>query len=258
MKRSAIAFAAIVAFAGSAAALDKLVLHPQRQAIKILRYASLADARRIALLEQQTLNLLRQNQLPSLAPVELCISNAVPAVKADYDALMSEFVKCKDQITAKISAVIPSPSDEVTFLFFLTGLTSRLGAYGASDSTDARQIAKDDTLNCSQSMYFISQTTKALFPAVEVTEIALSNAALGAHGVVEASVNGRPFVLDGSTGTVYLSSIDRMTRPGAKRVRVIDFFDEIDPRLAALAEEMTRSIQLGWMKPSDIVGKHKL
>ncbi|MCO5092192.1 hypothetical protein [Bosea sp. (in: a-proteobacteria)] len=258
MKRTAIAVSAIIAFAGGAVAFDKLVLHPQRQAIKILRYASLADARRIALLEQQAVNLLKQDHHPSLAPVEACISHAVPAVKADYDALGSEFAKCKELIAAKIAAVIPSPSDEVTFLFFLTGLTSQLGAYGASDSTDARQIAKDDTLNCSQSMFFISQTTKALFPSIKVTEIALFNTALGAHGLVEARVNDRPFVLDGSTGTVYLASIRQMTQPGPKRVRMIDFFDEADPRLATLLEEMTRSVQLGWMKPSDIVSKHRL
>ena len=258
MKRLALAIGSVASVAIAILAVDKFILHPQRQAIKILRYATLADARRIASLEQQAALLSRKIALGDLTAAEQCVSHSVALVKVEYDSIKTQFAACKEAIVSAISDVVPAGSEEVNFLFYLTALTSQLGAYGESVSTDARQIAKDETLNCSQSVYFISQTIKEIFPNIEITEIALFNEALGSHGLVEARVNGEIYVLDGSTGTIYLSSINRMTSPGAKRIKMVDFFDETDPRLATLLEQMTRSVQLGWIRPTHIVSRNTL
>lgn len=107
-------------------------------------------------------------------------------------------------------------------------------------------------------MIFVAETIKFFRPAVKTSEIDINNAALGEHGIVEIDADGRKFVLDGSTGTIFLASFNSMVRPGPKQVTVMDFFEENDGRLADLLEEMTRSVQLGRLSKADVVSRKAL
>lgn len=251
--------AAIALVAVAASALDQFVLHPQRQAIKILRYYASADAKRISELEQIVANArLGPIQFARQANAENCIKAAVAPVKAEYESIPAQFQACREALQSFAKSWLPSATDDQLFSIFVTALTSQLGQYGPSDERNVRQIAKDSVLNCTQTMIFVAETIKFFRPAVKTSEIDINNAALGEHGVVEIESDGRKFVLDGSTGTIFLASFNGMARPGPKQVTVMDFFEESDGRLADLLEEMTRSVQLGRLSKADVVSRKSL
>lgn len=243
----------------AAQAIDHFVLHPQRQAVKILRYYASSDARRIRDLEQKLGSQeFEQAGEDARAVAERCIRQTVPLIKADYDAVPAQFQRCKSPISSYVNRWLPSASENQLFAVYVTAVTSQLGSYGPSSETDARQIAKDDVLNCTQTMIFVAATIKTFIPSASVREVAMENSSLGMHGLVEVRINGTELTLDGSTGTVFLASMGKMFRPASKHVSLIEFFEETDSRLADMLEELVRSVQLGRLSEANVVSSRPL
>lgn len=259
IKRVVLAVGMLAGIATTVLAVDKFVLHPQRQAIKILRYYASADARRIHELEQlvATPHLAALSLAPQAA-AEACVKSTVASVHADYNAIPSQFERCKAALATYASAWIPAPRDELLFSIYVTALASQLGDYGPSSETDVRVIAKGGMLNCTQTMIFVAETLKAFRPAIPVTQIALEGASIGQHGLVETAVAGQKLVMDGATGTIFLASMNKMMKAGRKHVAMIDFFDETDRRLSDLFDELARSIQLGRLSSDTVATKRVL
>jgi len=259
MKRFLAMVAALAIIVGAAAAVDTYVLHPQRQALKILRYYAIADAQRIRQLEQiVAAGGLKLAPRDTLNAAEQCVSASVAAVHADFEAIPRAFAQCRSELAAHVRSWVPGASDDLLFAIYATALASQLGPYGPSSETDVRVIAQGGMLNCTQTMIFVAATLKFFRPALTVAEVALATASLGQHGLVEAQIGGRSVVLDGSTGTVYLASLGHMLSPGPKHLPAIDFFAETDTRLAALLAEMARSVHLGRLSADDVVSRREL
>jgi hypothetical protein len=259
MKRVVLALAGVVSILVFALAVDKFILHPQRQAIKILRYYASADARRIHELEQLVAApRLNAQPLARQIAAETCVKSTVSAVHADYDAIPRQFERCRDVLAAYLSAWAPNAPEDFLFAAYAAALASQLGSYGPSNETDVRVIAKGGVLNCTQTTIFVAATIKTFRPSVSVTEIALESASIGEHGLVEVGIVGQKFVMDGATGAIFLASMNKMLEPGRKYLAMINFFEEEDKRLSSLLEEMIRSTQLGHFSADDIISRRAL
>jgi hypothetical protein len=248
---------AALCLAGGAAIFERYWIHPLRTQLKGVQIAAYGNAQRINGLE----NLLAASPLvfrsgrdvAALTQIEQCVAAQVAAVKRRYDAIGDAYSACAAPLTSFFDRFRLSFSEAERFAVFVTLLSSRLGRYGTSWSTEPEQIARDEVLNCTQTTIFVARTIKRFYPDVTVREIGISNQAMGAHGFVEISSGGRSMLLDGLVGLVADISLKEATagsRPPP--FLMLEFFTETDPNLRALAEMFMRTLRLGWLSGADL------
>jgi hypothetical protein len=247
----------ILLVAGGAVILERYWIYPLRAQLKGVQIAAYGNAQRINGLEnlQATSPLMLRSgrDAAALTPVEQCVETQVTGVKERYDAIRDAYLACSAPLASFFDRFRLSFSEAERFAVFVTLLSSRLGSYGPSDSTDPAQIAKDDVLNCTQTMIFVARTIKRYYPEAKVSEIGISNQAMGEHGFVEMSNGGRTLLLDGLVGLVADISLDEAT--AGRRPRpflMLEFFPETNANLRALAENLMRTLRLGGLSRADI------
>ncbi len=258
-RNTAIAFICwtILLVAGGAIILERYWIYPLRAQLKGVQIAAYGNAQRINGLEnlQATSPIILRSgrDAAALTPVEQCVETQVAAVKERYDAIRDAYRACSAPLASFFDRFRLSFSEAESFAVFVTLLSSRLGSYGPSEETDPAQIAKDDVLNCTQTMIFVARTIKRYYPEAKVREIGISNQAMGEHGLVEMSNGGRAMLLDGLVGLVADLSWDEAT--AGKRPRpflMLEFFPETSANLRALAENLTRTLRLGGLSRTDV------
>lgn len=243
--------------AGTAAIVEQVWIRPLRTQLKGMNIASYDHAYRINGLE----NVLAASPLvfrsgrdtAALREIEICVDGQIAAVKADYDRIRDAYDVCAMAMARFLDRFRLSFSEPEQFGIFVTLVSSRLGRYGPSSTTDPAQIARDPVLNCTQTMIFVARTIKRHYPAVEVREIGIDNQALGEHGFVEMTSRGRSLLLDGLVGLVADISLSEATAGARPRPFImVDFFDETQPNLRALSEGFMRTLRLGGLTRRDI------
>jgi len=243
--------------AGGAAVLERYWIHPLRAQLKGVQIAAYGNAQRINGLEnvQATSPLMFRSgrDASALTPIEQCVATQVTSVKERYAAIHDAYLACSAPLASFFDRFRLSFSEAERFAVFVTLLSSRLGNYGPSSSTDPEQIAKDAVLNCTQTMIFVARTIKRFYPELKVREIGINNQAMGEHGFVEMSSGGRTMLLDGLVGLVADISLNEAT--AGKRPQpflMLEFFPETNANLRALSENFMRTLRLGGLSRSDI------
>ncbi len=247
----------ILLVAGGAVILERYWIHPLRAQLKGIQIAAYGNAQRINGLEnvQATSPLLFRSggDAIALTQIEQCVAKQVAGVKVRYGSIHDAYLACSAPLASFFDRNRLSFSDAERFAVFVTLLSSRLGTYGPSFSSDPEQIAKDDVLNCTQTMIFVARTIKRFYPEAAVREIGISNQAMGEHGFVEMSSGGRAMLLDGLVGLVADISLDEAT--AGKRPRpflMLEFFPETNANLRAFSENFMRTLRLGGLSRADI------
>lgn len=237
--------------------LERYWIHPLRAQLKGVQIAAYGNAQRINSLENalaiSPLVLRSGHDASALNQIEQCVDRQVAGVKARYDTIHDAYTACSAPLSSFFDRFRLSFSEVERFAVFVTLLSSRLGTYGPSSSTEPEQIAKDQVLNCTQTMIFVARTIKRFYPAVKVREIGIANRGLGEHGFVELSSNGRSMLLDGLVGLVADISLDEAT--AGRRPRpflMLEFFPETNANLRALSENFMRTLRLGGLSRADI------
>ncbi|WID99054.1 hypothetical protein QO058_12855 [Bosea vestrisii] len=242
---------------GSAVILERYWIHPLRAQLKGIQIAAYGNAQRINGLEnvQTTSPLMFRSgrDATALTQIEQCVAKQVAGVKARYEAIHDGYLSCSVPLASFFDRFRLTFSEAERFAVFVTLLSSRLGSYGPSESTAPEQIAKDDVLNCTQTMIFVARTIKRFYPEAQVREIGISNQAMGEHGFVEMSNGDRSMLLDGLVGLVADISLDEAT--AGKRpppFLMLEFFPETNANLRALSENFMRTLRLGGLSRADI------
>lgn len=235
---------------GSAIVLERFWIHPLRAQLKGIQIAAYGNAQRINGLENvlaaSPLVIRSGREISAMKNIELCVERQVPAVKARYGAIRESYASCSGAMASFFDRFRLSFTEAERFAIFVTLLSSRLGRYGPSSSSDPEQIARDEVLNCTQTMIFVARTIKKYYPEASVREIGISNQATGAHGLVELTSNGRSMLLDGLVGLVADISFDEATNGSRPRpFLMVEFFSETNPNLRALSENLMRTLRLG-------------
>ena len=254
---------AALCIAGGAAVFERYWIHPLRTQLKGVQIAAYGNAQRINGLE----NVLAASPLvfrsgrdaAALTQIEQCVAGQVAAVKRRYDSIRDAYSACATPLTAFFDRFRLSFSEAERFAVFVTLLSSRLGRYGASWSTDPEQIARDEVLNCTQTTIFVARTIKRFYPDMTVREIGISNQAMGAHGFVEVASGGRSMLLDGLVGLVAdISLKDATAGSRPPPFLMLEFFTETDANLRALAENFMRTLRLGGLSEADLSFSHEV
>jgi len=248
---------------GSAVILEKFWIHPLRAQLKGIQIAAYGNAQRINgldnVLAASPLVLRSARNTTALTGIEQCVAGQVATVKARYDTIQTAYASCADAMGSFFDRFRLSFSEAEKFAIFVTLLSSRLGSYGPSDSTDPEQIAKDDVLNCTQTMIFVARTIKRYYPEARVREIGLANRGMGEHGIVEMTSNGRALLLDGLIGLVADLSFNEATAGARPRpFLMIEFFVETNANLRALSENFMRTLRLGELQRADVMFDNQL
>ena len=247
----------VLLVAAGAVILERYWNHPLRAQLKGIQIATYGNAQRINGLEnvQATSPLMFRSgrDAAALTQIEQCVAKQVAGVKLRYGSIHDAYLACSAPLASFFDRYRLSFSEAERFAVFVTLLSSRLGSYGPSEQTDPEQIAKDDVLNCTQTMIFVARTIKRFYPEMGVREIGISNRAMGEHGFVEIASGGRAMLLDGLVGLVADISLDEAT--AGKRPRpflMLEFFPETDANLRALSENFMRTLRLGGLSRADI------
>lgn len=247
----------ILLVACGAIILERYWIHPLRAQLKGIQIAAYGNAQRINRLE----NVLVASPLvfrsgrdgPASTRIEQCVAGQVAGVKAHYDTVHEAYSACSESLASFFNRLRLSFSEAERFAVFVTLLSSRLGSYGPSLSTEPEQIAKDDVLNCGQTMIFVARTVKRFYPEAQIREIGISNPAMGEHAFVEMSSGGRTILLDGLVGLIADISLDEATAGTRPRpFLMLEFFPETDANLRAFSENLMRTLRLGGLSRADI------
>jgi hypothetical protein len=242
---------------GTAVTLERYWIHPLRAQLKGIQIAAYGNAQRINGLE----NMLAASPLvfrsgreaTALTQIEQCVAGQVARVKARYEAVHEAYLACSAPLASFFDRVRLSFSETERFAVFVTMLSSRLGRYGPSESTEPEQIAKDDVLSCGQTMIFVARTVKRFYPEAKIREIGISNAAMGDHAFVEMSSGGRTMLLDGLVGLIADLSLDEATTGTRPRpFLMLEFFPETNANLRVFSESLMRTLRLGGLQRTDI------
>lgn len=137
--------------AGTAAIVEQVWIRPLRTQLKGMNIASYDHAYRINGLE----NVLAASPLvfrsgrdtAALREIEICVDGQIAAVKADYDRIRDAYDVCAMAMARFLDRFRLSFSEPEQFGIFVTLVSSRLGRYGPSSTTDPAQIARDPVLN---------------------------------------------------------------------------------------------------------------
>lgn len=247
----------LVLVIGSAVVLERFWIHPLRAQLKGVQIAAYGNAQRINGLENvlaaSPLVIRAGRETSALRSIEQCVDRQVPIIKARYSGIRDSFAACAGPLSVVFDRFRLAFSEAERFAIFITMVSSRLGRYGPSSSTDPEQIARDDMLNCTQTMIFVARTIKKYHPEAQIREIGISSQATGEHGFVEMTSNGRSILLDGLVGLVADISLAEATA-GARPAPflMVEFFSETNANLRALSENFMRSLRLGALSRGDI------
>lgn len=247
----------VLLIGGTAMVLEQYWIHPLRAQLKGIQIAAYGNAQRINGLE----NMLAASSLvgrggreaTALTQIEQCVAGQVARVKARYEAVQDAYLACATPLASFFDRSRLSFSEAERFAVFVTLLSSRLGSYGPSESTEPEQIAKDDVLSCGQTMIFVARTVKRYYPEARIREIGINNAAMGVHAFVEMTSGGRTMLLDGLVGLVADISLDEATTGTRPRpFLMLEFFPETNANLRSFSENLMRTLRLGGLQRADI------
>lgn len=242
---------------GSAVVLERFWIHPLRTQLKGVQIAAYGNAQRLNGLENvlaaSPLVIRAGRESNALRSLEQCVDRQVAGVKARYGAIRDGFAACAAPLAGFLDRFRLSFSEAERFAIFVTMLSSRLGRYGPSSSTDPAQIARDEMLNCTQTMIFVARTIKLYYPEAHIREIGINSQATGEHGFVEMTSHGRSMLLDGLVGLVAdISLAEATTGSRPMPFLMVEFFSETNPNLRALSENFMRSLRLGGLSRAHV------